>query len=577
MKPNWSTVLIARNEAKTLPRLLASLKEFQEQGGEVVLVDTGSTDETSAVARSLGCKVTEVGERFRRIISKEEADAINSRFIVAGEEPVLKEGDSLFDYSSARNFAASLASSDMVAMPDCDEAYTKLDIEKINQHIYEGVEQCEYEFVFSHDQYGNPAIAFRHCKFYDRRKLHWVGIIHEILSGQAQRRYLPEDTIKLEHWQNHETNRSGYLRGLALDCFEHPENDRNSHYFGREMVWTGRPLSAIKELRRHVEMNCWPAERSQSCIYIGDAYMSLGEEDEAVAWYSKAIAIEGNRRAPFIKLAEFYQRKNDPRRTIAYTSAALTLPRGDFYSDDASHYRHIPHELLYWAYFYTQDIEESRKHFLLARSFLPKHPKYLFDQRFYEDLPIVSVILPQLGREESFKRACRSVENLIYPREKIEFLIEDGEGTVPNKVAKMYAQSQGEYIVFASNDIEFTPESLMLALNYSREQGRGLVAFNTGAVLPDGGNECEHFLIKRTLVEEIGGEIFNTRFNHVGCDNLLKAQCQKLNQFARCEDALVHHYHFSTGKSVFDDTYKKGWEQAEHDRAILQEELAKLI
>ena len=34
-KPKFSVALIARNEEETLPRLVGSLKEFQERGGQI--------------------------------------------------------------------------------------------------------------------------------------------------------------------------------------------------------------------------------------------------------------------------------------------------------------------------------------------------------------------------------------------------------------------------------------------------------------------------------------------------------------------------------------------------------------
>jgi len=576
MKPNFSVVLIARNEAKTLPRLLESLKDFQARGGEVILVDTGSTDATVAVARSFGVQVTEVGDRFRRVITGIEADAINAKFLIKGEEPVVLKSDSLFDYSSSRNYAASLASNDVIAMPDCDEAYIALDINAINALIADGVQQFEYEFVFSFDEYGNPAIAFRHCKFYDRRVLSWAGIVHEILQGAAKRLYVDEHTIKLGHWQNHETDRSGYLKGLALDCFENPENDRNSHYFGREMIWAGRVRSGLLELEHHMLMLKWPAERAQSSIFRGDAFLTIGEDSHGLTAYHTAINIDGDRRTAWIRLAEYYFRKNEPKRVITYASAALTITQGGFYAEDSAHYRHTPHELLYWAFWYVGDKEESARHFALAQSFMPNHPKYLHDQRFYEVLPMVSIMLPQLGRPEGFKRACESVKKLIYPEESIELLVEEGEGTVPNKVAKMYKAAKGDWIVFASNDIEFTPESLMLALNHAKETGQKLVAFNTGVVSADEGNICEHFIIHRELIEKIGGEIFDTRYWHVGVDNLLWARAKKLDQATRSDDAIVHHYHFSTGKATYDKVYQMGWSKADEDRARLKEDLALL-
>ncbi len=184
MTPNFSIVLIARNEAKTLPRLMASLKEFKRLGGQVILVDTGSTDDTVKVANSFGCEVTEVGDRFRRVIGKEEAGLINARFILGhlGEEDVVKEGDSLFDYASARNFAASLAKNDWCWMPDCDEAFTVFDLDALIGVISDPtVDRLCYEFVFSHDSMGKPAIAFKHSKCYRRSKMLWRGIIHEVL------------------------------------------------------------------------------------------------------------------------------------------------------------------------------------------------------------------------------------------------------------------------------------------------------------------------------------------------------------------------------------------------------------
>lgn len=275
MKPNFSIVLIARNESKTLPRLIESLKEFQERGGEIILVDTGSTDGTPDIARELGCKVNEAGTRFLHTMDEHTANHINALFIEGGDSPIVVAGDTNFDYSAARNYAAALAENDMIATPDCDEIYTKLDLDKICQAITDGVEQLEYNFVFSHDVEGNEVVKFLHCKFYDRRKLHWTGIIHEILTGNANRQFFQEDVIKLEHWQNVETNRGHYLKGLALSCLLEPDNDRNAHYFGRELLYTGRYASAIKQLERHVAMDRWPAERAESLIFIGDCYLNI--------------------------------------------------------------------------------------------------------------------------------------------------------------------------------------------------------------------------------------------------------------------------------------------------------------
>jgi glycosyltransferase involved in cell wall biosynthesis len=60
---NFSICLIAKDEANMLPHLFDSLSEFKSRGGEIVLVDTGSTDDTVKIATDFGCKVCEVGDK----------------------------------------------------------------------------------------------------------------------------------------------------------------------------------------------------------------------------------------------------------------------------------------------------------------------------------------------------------------------------------------------------------------------------------------------------------------------------------------------------------------------------------
>ena len=409
--PNFSIVVIARNEAKTLPRLVGSLTEFQKRGGEIVVVDTGSTDNTPTMARGLGCVVFEEGTRFITTIDSVLAANINNKFVANHEPLIVKAGETLFDYSAARNYAASKASNDVIAMPDCDEIFTKMDIDAIDEAIKNGVGRFEYNFVFSHDQYGAELVKFLHSKFYDRSKLHWVGIIHEVLAGDCKIQRFGEDKIKLEHWQNPETNRAGYLRGLALDCYLNPDNDRNSHYFARELYWSGRNHSAIKEFQHHISMNAWPAEASQSMIFVGDAYIAIGQEAEGLSWYHKAFAKDSGRRESFIRLATHYWKQNDHQRAAAYAQAALTIGWNNYYGNNAADYAQIPHEILYWALWYLGDIEGARANWKKAIAFQPNNPKYQHDSQFFS-ITTSDGTVPELkeNRPESVAHIQRLIE-----------------------------------------------------------------------------------------------------------------------------------------------------------------------
>lgn len=574
-KPLFSVCLIARNEEITLPRLVGSLSEFLKRGGKIHVLDTGSTDKTAEVARKLGCNVIEVGDKFRIKIDKELADKVNSKFVVEGEAPVVKEGESLFDFASARNYIAEFADTDVISTPDCDEIFTKFDIDKLNEVIADGAEQLEYEFVFSHDDLGNPIIKFRHCKFYNRKKLKWHGVVHEVLGGSAKMVYLGEDIIKLEHYQNEKTNRSGYLKGLAIDCYQNPENDRNSHYFAREMMYLGRYKSAIKEFKNHISMNRWPTEAAQSMMFIGDCYSKLGDYDEMLKWYSKSVEKEV-RREPLMRLAEYYFYRKMYPQAIAYLEAALTVKQLPFYSNHQPYYEDIPHALLYVCYWWIGDKEKSKEHWEKALSFNPKNPKYIEDGKFYSsNHPKITFVIPTLGRPDGLKRCLDSIEKLNYPKDKIEVIVKhdsfENRTGVPKLLKQGVEESTGDWVVFGSNDTEFTSESINEALKVGE---KGYVAFNTGNLIPDGGNRNEHFMIRKDVISKIG-EVFDTDFWHAGCDNYLAAQMDKLGIFVRAEKAIVKHYHFTKG-AEYDKVYQAGWSHVEEDRALLAKKLEEL-
>ncbi len=170
---NFSIVLICKNEQNTLPRLFSSLQEFMKRGGEVIVLDTGSTDGTAHMALGYGAQVTYGRNEFLRTITAKEADSINTMFVVGDEPLIVKEGDKLFDFAAARNYASSLAKNDMICSLDADEQYTAFNIDRIEQMISEGYEQFEYQFVYAHKQDGTPANQFVQSKFFDRRSIGW--------------------------------------------------------------------------------------------------------------------------------------------------------------------------------------------------------------------------------------------------------------------------------------------------------------------------------------------------------------------------------------------------------------------
>jgi len=502
MKQNFTVAVIAKNEAKTLPRLLESLREYRELGGEVLLLDTGSTDNTAEIAEQAGCIVHKVGDRFVFTVSEIEAKQMNERFS-AGEGDLIEAGQKIFDYSAARNYIAGFSKTDMVAMPDCDEIYTKLDLALINEHVDKGVDQFEYNFVYAHDEEGGELIKFTHSKFYNRQKMQWVGVIHEVLSGEGNKLFVEENVIKLEHYQNVETNRSSYLTGLIVDCFKNPENDRNSHYLGRELFYRGKFNSAIKELVRHVAMNKWPTEASESMIYIGDSHQALGHRSLAIASYTKAFDIEPKRREPLMRLAEMYYKESKAAHVIAYVAAALQIPPSTFYSNNSAYYEYLPHEYMYWALWQKGEYNASKRHFDYCLAYKPFHSKYLTDYRWYFELPYISFV----------KSAAPADVN--YPVEKI-----------------ITEQAKADWMVYIPEGYSLPADGIMTGYKQALDNSKYFMAFTDGVT-----EEPRAFMIHTKMAQKV--ENFSEILTQENAAQLIWDEMKRLTQAMICGRARI--------------------------------------
>src|SRR5262245_33449967 len=119
--PRFSIVVLTRNEAWALPRLLWNLEEFTERGGEVLVLDTGSTDATAAIAEKRGCRVELVRNQFDAVLDKEQAAEIDRRFARGRERPLVAAGQRLFHFGDARQHAGLLTANRFVLQIDASD------------------------------------------------------------------------------------------------------------------------------------------------------------------------------------------------------------------------------------------------------------------------------------------------------------------------------------------------------------------------------------------------------------------------------------------------------------------------
>ena len=166
-----SACYIAKNEAKNLAK---SIKSLKNQVNEIVVVDTGSTDNTMAVARKLGAKV----------------------YCFPWQD----------DFSKARNFALSKAKGDWLILLDADEYFTAKTAGNIRQVIrqaqqVDGLLVQLVNFDVDKAEVQNYFNALRMVR--KQAGLHYEGMIHEELklSGDKTMKLaqVPANMLEIYH------------------------------------------------------------------------------------------------------------------------------------------------------------------------------------------------------------------------------------------------------------------------------------------------------------------------------------------------------------------------------------------
>lgn len=145
--PNLAVLILTYNEEKNIAACIESVR-FAD---EIVIVDSGSVDQTIEIARQMGAKVA-------------------IRPMVDG-------------FAAQRNFALEQTQADWVFYLDADERATPELAEEI-QHIVRENRQAAYEILRQNLVFGKAVHHGGHApdwsrRLYPRQAIHWEGRVHE--------------------------------------------------------------------------------------------------------------------------------------------------------------------------------------------------------------------------------------------------------------------------------------------------------------------------------------------------------------------------------------------------------------
>jgi tetratricopeptide (TPR) repeat protein len=161
-RPGVSLCLITRDEARNLPRVIESVRGLAT---EIIVVDTGSTDDTIRVAERLKAKVE----------------------TIAWED----------DFAAARNHSLRLATGDWILVLDADDEICRENIPSLVDWLRQSpsVDVVGLYRRYPHPEMQRDSVSVQPRLFRNHRGLRFAGAVHEQLVHADGRMALPDVTL----------------------------------------------------------------------------------------------------------------------------------------------------------------------------------------------------------------------------------------------------------------------------------------------------------------------------------------------------------------------------------------------
>ena len=355
MKYKVYVYAISKNEEKFVERWMNSVSEADG----VYVLDTGSTDKTVNLLKERGAFVK------------------------------IKEFDK-FRFDEARNLSLEMVpkDADICICIDIDEVLENNWRKKLESIWEKGLTRLRYNYIWSHDKYGNPEVNFYSEKIHSRTGYKWIHPVHEILVYDGEENIKTTDDFTINHYPDKKKLRSSYLPLLELSVKEDPLDDRNMHYLGREYMFYKMYNESIDTLIKHLHLKkaTWKDERCASMRFISRNYKNLKRYDEAKMWISKAKDEAPYLREPYVEsgILEYELGNYDLAIKDLETALKLNKPHKN-YINEVFCYDGTIYDILSVCKFYIGKIAEASYYVDLALKNKPDDVRILNNKRIIDN------------------------------------------------------------------------------------------------------------------------------------------------------------------------------------------------
>lgn len=459
---------IAKNEEKHVRRWAESAKDADA----IYLLDTGSSDNTVAVAKECGVIVFEkvyadwsfavARNDLRNMLPDQDAWLVNldlDECFVPGWRPHID----VVDLSVNR------------PRYDYDWNWTQPVFQENGEYDIEATRATK-----------SVGLSYRGDKIVRRHSHKWVNRVHEV-NVAVKEECQGWTALRIQHFADNSKPRTSYLPLLLLDVDENPENDRNTYYAARELMYYGRKEESIAMFKRHLALKSatWDAERAFSMRYI--ARQSPEGSLEREQWLLRAVAEWGHGRECWVELAKHYMDVKNWAGMFNAANRALSITnRGDLYLTEAEMWGWLPHDLQALAAANLDMMNVAVHQGQIASDMAPDDPRLKANLYFYKskhakvdvviptksNLAGLTLLIAQLQRDYRVNRIVvvadgqKAYDMLsALPNNIIKLMVPEGIGIHRMWNTAMKVLGSGNYMAFINDDISLSPDCMTTLMN----------------------------------------------------------------------------------------------------------------
>jgi tetratricopeptide (TPR) repeat protein len=336
---------IAKNEEQFVKRWADSCAEADHR----LILDTGSTDDTFAIAYGEGIDV-----RQRTFTP--------------------------WRFDHARNYA-------LAKLPNDIDICIALDMDEVLQPgwrqaleaIPAGTTRPRYKYVWSWNPDGSEGLVYGGDKIHTRHGYQWKHPVHEVLKPNIVEKQHWVDGLEIHHHPDHTKSRGQYFDLLKLAVEEDPRDDRNQFYLAREYFFNGQYELAQYHFMHHLDLSMWNPERAASHRYIA----KMRPQAREFHLY-RAIAEDRGRRESWVDLAKYYYDIQDWTACYHTIHMALAITEKPLdYLCEAEAWGWLPHDLAAISAYHLGLTDEAFEHGATAVALNPSDERLQSNLSWY--------------------------------------------------------------------------------------------------------------------------------------------------------------------------------------------------